>query len=90
MFFLWPACESLRVFDTIIRFRNESPIGLSQQMKAVKGSFEVFKNIVKEGGHCSTCLAQRRTTMMHPSAFTAVGFCKNVEVTFGVTAAEHL
>lgn len=82
MLVLWPACASLRVFDTVIRFRNESPIGLSEQMKAVKGSFEVLKNIVKEGGHCSTCPAQRRMTIMHPTAFTTAGFCKNVEVTF--------
>lgn len=89
MLVLGPAGASLRVFDTIIRFRNESPIGLSEQMKAVKGSFEVFKNIVKEGGHCSTGHARRRMTIMQ-TALAAMGFCENIEVTLGLTAAEHL
>lgn len=89
MLVLGTACASLRVFDTIIRFRNESPIGLREQMKAVKGSFEVFKNIVKEGGHCNTGHTQRRMTIMQ-TALAAVGFCKNVEFALGLTAAEHL
>lgn len=58
-------------------------------MKAVKGSFEVFKNIVKERGHCSTCPAQRRMTIMQTSFTAVTGFCKNAAAKVGMTAAEH-
>lgn len=43
----------------IIRFRNDSLIGLRQQMKADYDSFEVFSDI-KERSHCASvsCLTQ--------------------------------
>lgn len=59
-------------------------------MKAVKGSFEVFENIVKERGHCSTCHAQRRMTIMQMSFTAVTGLYKNAEAKVGITATEHL
>lgn len=49
-----------------IRFRRDSLIGLRQQMKADKGPFEVFNNIIKERSHVP-CLAQcdNNTLFLH-------------------------
>lgn len=77
------------VFDTIIRFRNERPIGLREQMKAVKGSFEVLNNIVKERSRCGTCHTQLSVTIMQ-TFFMAIQFCKNTVSKAGITTAENV
>lgn len=57
-------------------------------MKAVKGSFEVLNNIVKERSRCGTCHAQLSVTIMQ-TFFTAIQFCKNAMSKDGIAAAEN-